>query len=205
MAPHRLLLATMATLALPPALPADIFGSEGSNHIRRECIADSLADYHINPNNGNAVAPAILFKPMTWNTGYRTPSAMGIIVNGIIRTLCMPQRMDLLMGQAPDGDALVLTWSREFLQSAPFNVAITERHIALPTGILSMCSVVHIWDELNTNPDQKMFDPPVNGAPITEHQHPRKLIPIPFKPVALFLTVLVTPQYYFTNIYPKSL
>ena len=62
------------------------------------------------PNNiGSAVVLAIIFRHMTWNTNYRNPSAMGIIVNGIIRTLCMPQRMDLLMGQAPDGDALVLT------------------------------------------------------------------------------------------------
>mmetsp|Transcript_11199 Transcript_11199/g.24619 ORF Transcript_11199/g.24619 Transcript_11199/m.24619 type:complete len:126 (+) Transcript_11199:114-491(+) len=111
----------MAAPALPPALLADIFGNEGRDQIGRDGIEDSLADYLILPNNiPAAVAPAILLDHVIRHVNYTNPTAVGILVNGINRPLCMPQKMDLLRGQAPGADDIILAWDGEFMNSAPF-------------------------------------------------------------------------------------
>ena len=112
----------MAAPSLPSALLADIFGSKRNDQIGRTCITGSLTCYCIDPSNVRiAITPSILFKCMNQNTYYRNASAVGIIVNGIIRMLCMPQKMDIPMGQAPGGDDLVLAWDGEFILGSPFN------------------------------------------------------------------------------------
>ena len=99
----------MAAPALPPALLADILGNQRNAQIGGEVIAGSLANYLIDPTNvGNAIAPANLLREMTRKTDYRNLSAVGIIVNGTICSLCMPQEMELLMGQVAGGDDLVI-------------------------------------------------------------------------------------------------
>ena len=101
-------------------------------------------------------------------------------------------------------DDLVLVWDEEFLQGDPFNVAITSQHnLALATATLTVYSVDHIHAKLDAHPDQIRFEPPADSVANTEPQRPWKLCPIPFKYVALFLTSIVTPGYYFTRIYPQ--
>ena len=144
----------MANPALPPALLADNFDNERNDQIGRKGIAGSLANYLINPINvGNAIAPANLLREMTRNTDYRNPSAVGIIVNGTIGPLCIPQKMELIVGHVAGGGDLVIAWDGEFLQGDPFNIAITSHHLALTTTTLTMYSVDHIHAELDSHPD----------------------------------------------------
>ena len=122
----------MAAPALPPALLVNTFGNKRNNQVRGEGIASSLANYLIDPTNvGDAVAPEYLLREMTQNTDYKKPSVVGIIVNGTIRPLCMPQKMELLIGQ-------VEGWNDLIIAGDPFNVAITSQHLALSTATLTV-------------------------------------------------------------------
>jgi len=160
-------------------------------------------DIDINANVNNAT-PAQLRNLIAAAGAQRQPLALALMNNDKAHIFICPIHVELTLGSPPSPlDGRTFAFDGDLFNNQGLNVEMVDDHYNYATQHpMLVPNVAHILTQLAADPLLELFDPFLPAAANTEAVKVRRLIPIPFKYVPIFLATAVTPRYYFETIYP---
>jgi hypothetical protein len=130
--------------------------------------------------------------------------ALLYINEGVSQVLLCPQRLDRALG-APPSNLYGNTYAFEsdLFQNQGLNVEIPNEFFNLIPNQVLAPTAAFIQTAVAATPALEFLGPFANGDAGTEVVRVRKIIPIPFQYVNIFLASPITPSAFFTTIYPQ--
>jgi len=130
--------------------------------------------------------------------------ALTYIHEGVAKVLLCPQRLDQALGAPPCPlYGKPFAFEGNLFNNQGLNVELPNEFFSLVGNQLLVPTAQVIQTAVAADPATEMLGPYVAGDAGTAIVRVRKMIPIPFKYVNLFLATEVTPKIFFNTIYPQ--
>ena len=168
-----------------------------------------LTPFDIDVNNtGSAMRPENVRALVATAGSRRMPLAAGMLVNGRLRLFFLPFKWEPILGAPvdPSLDGKFIAFDGELIYNQGSLVEIPSDAFNRITNQVLVRTIPALKAALAGDLDPSfMVGPFVAGDADTEAVLVRKIIPIPFKYVGLFMSQLdgVTPRFYFDTILPQ--
>ena len=155
-------------------------------------------------NVGNNVVPATLRNQIAAKGASLDPLALATLHDGKVKVYLCPQRLDQPLGQPPNPRYdTFYAFDGDLLDNVAYHATIPNACYDLIPNTILVSEVPAITAALGGDPNLVTMGPHNPGDANTEAVRVRKIIPIPFAYVPIFLANEVTPRFYFEVIYPQ--
>ena len=162
-------------------------------------------DIDIN-NVNNSTTPTVLRDLISSAGAQRQLLALAAINNSTAKVYICPQRFERSLGTPPSLiDGRLFAFDGDLYQNQGHTVEITNDCFTLVPNQVQVPTVGHILTQLAADPALEFFGPYAAQDANTEVVRVRKIIPILFKYVSLFLAREVSPRYFFEHIHPQMI
>ena len=188
----------------PPTVTFANFFSDATNDPLNGHYRELFAHFDIDLNQANtSTTPAALRDLIAAAGAQHQPLALAILREGLARVLLCPQRMERSLGApASPLDDRTFAFDGDLFRNQGLNVEVSPDVYNLVPNATLVPTVPHILAQLAANPALTSLGPYANGDANTEVIRVRRVVPIPFTFVSLFLAQPVTPRFFFESIHP---
>ena len=155
-------------------------------------------------NPGNNIAVATLRNQIAAKGAALDPLALAILSDGKAKVYLCPQRLDQPLGQPPHNRYdTFYAFDGDLLDNIAYHAIIPNGSYDLIVNTVLVADVPTTLAAIGGDPNLTMMGPHNPGDANTEVVRVRRIVPVPFMYVPIFLANEVTPRFYFETIYPQ--